>query len=202
MSNCCSYKQINLPKMTNNIKNKTSYFLCDMLVVTRSTHSLAMWPFLDRFYCTILVECTRMNKFKEEESEYCMFFLLLISWLTAWAIKRHCNWMGEFNASSLSVNKYEPEYLWSYRRVNIQRVSIYSASPFGLERDNMLHPPPAQPELSDTFTVKVMILDTRNERAPAWPVDSGISLMNWTTKPCWYKEEVFRIGWQSEFFKH
>lgn len=58
----------------------------------------------------------------------------------------------------------------------------------------MLHPPPAHLELSDIFTVKVMILDTRNERAPAWPVDSGISLMNWTTKPCWYKEEVFRIG--------
>lgn len=78
--------------------------------------------------------------------------------------------------------------------MNILRVSIYYASPFGLERDNMLHPPPAQPELNDIFTVKVMILDTRNERAPAWPVDSGISLMNWTRKPCWHKEEVFRIG--------
>lgn len=43
---------------------------------------------------------------------------------------------------SLSANKHEPQYLWSYRIVNIQRVSIYSASPFGLERDNMLHPSP------------------------------------------------------------
>lgn len=78
--------------------------------------------------------------------------------------------------------------------MNIQRVSIYSASPFGLERNNMLHPPPSQPEPSDIFTVKVMILDTRIERAPAWPVVSGISLMNWTRKPCWHKEEGFRTG--------
>lgn len=59
---------------------------------------------------------------------------------------------------------------------------------------NMLHPSPAQPELSDIFTVKVMILGTRNEWDPAWPVDSGISLMNWTRKPCWHKEEVFSVG--------
>lgn len=58
----------------------------------------------------------------------------------------------------------------------------------------MLHPSPAQPELSDIFTVKVMILDTRNGGDPAWSVDSGISLMNWTRKPCWHKEEGFRLG--------
>lgn len=58
----------------------------------------------------------------------------------------------------------------------------------------MLHPSPAQPELSDIFTVKVMIPDTRNGGDPAWSVDSGISLMNWTRKPCWHKEEGFRLG--------
>lgn len=46
------------------------------------------------------------------------------------------------------------------------------------------HSPTAQSELSDIFAVRVMILNTRNEKAPAWPLDSGISLMNWTTKPC------------------
>lgn len=60
--------------------------------------------------------------------------------------------------------------------------------------NSMLHPPPAQPALSDIFTVKVMILDTRNVGDPAWSVDSGISLMNWTRKPCWHKEEGFRLG--------
>lgn len=59
---------------------------------------------------------------------------------------------------------------------------------------SMLHPSPVQPELSDIFTVKVMILDTRNGGDPAWSVDSGISLMNWTRKPCWHKEEGFRLG--------
>lgn len=63
----------------------------------------------------------------------------------------------------------------------------------------MLHPPPTPPERSDIFTVKGMILDTRNERTPAWPADSGISLMNLTREPCWHKEEGFRDERQTEF---
>lgn len=66
----------------------------------------------------------------------------------------------------------------------------------------MLHPPPTPPEQSDIFTVKGMILDTRNERTPARPVDSGISLMNLTRKPCWHKEEGFRDERQTEFFQN
>lgn len=68
--------------------------------------------------------------------------------------------------------------------------------------NSMLRPSPAQPELSDIFTVKVMILDTRNGGDPAWSVDSGISLMNWTRKPCWHKEEGFRLGVTTPDFKN
>ena len=95
------------------------------------------------------------------------------------------------------ANIYESEDLWSYRAVNNHRLPIHT--PF-CPREGQ-HAPPAQPELSEIFTIKVIILCTRNERAPAWPLDSGISLMNWTTKPCWYKEEVFRILQQTQL-KH
>lgn len=104
----------------------------------------------------------------------------------------YINTQGQVWCGSSSKAKPGAEQLQAQLQ-NILRVSIYSACPFGLEKDK--HAPPPPHGLSDIFTVKVMILDTRNERAPAWPVDSGISLMNWTTKPCWYKEEVFRIGW-------
>jgi len=40
--------------------------------------------------------------------------------------------------SECQANIYEPEDLWSYRVMTNHRLPIHSASPFTLERDNML----------------------------------------------------------------
>lgn len=95
---------------------------------------------------------------------------------------------GSGSSTTVSVTTSEATGQWTSRECQ------YTLHPH-LAWTNMLHPPPTLPERSDIFTVKVMILDTRNERTPARPVDSGISLMNLTRKPCWHKEEGFRDEW-------
>lgn len=76
--------------------------------------------------------------------------------------------------------------------MNIQRVSIYSASPFGLQRDNMLHPPPAQwyiySESNDTryqkwegSSVASGLRNLSNELDKKALLAQGRSVQNWVT---------------------
>lgn len=78
----------------------------------------------------------------------------------------------------------------------------YTLHPYLPWRGTTCPPPaPLSPSLSDIFTVKEMILDTRNEKAPVWPVASVITQMNWTMKPWHFKETYLepcdKLSWKN-----